>query len=303
MAGTFKGPAVTLGNFDGVHLGHRDIFKRLKKRAAEIGGQSLILTFDPHPVKVLRPDAGPRLITPLKKKLRLFDEVGVDGVILADFTKAFAAQHPLKFAEDVLYKKINARLIMVGHDFTFGKGKEGTIDSLMEFGRKIGFDVEVVRAYKIDGQIVSSTLIRELIVAGDVKKAAVMLGRNYTIEGRVTTGHSRGKSLGFPTANLDLHGELFPKDGVYAATVKVGGRLLDGVVNVGLKPTFGDRERTVEVHSFDFDHDIYNKDVRLSFVERVRDEKCFPGPDELVDQIRRDVITAKSILGYRRDRQ
>lgn len=297
LKGKFAHPAITLGNFDGVHLGHKEIFTRIRKRAAEIGGEALIFTFDPHPVKVLRPDTSPSLITPLDEKLRLFEREGIDGVILADFTKEFAAQHPAKFVENLLFRALAAELVVVGHDFTFGKGKEGTIGSLKDLGAKLGFQVEVVKALKVDGEVVSSTRIRELIQGGDVRCAKRLLGRCYSINGKVVKGHSRGRALGFPTANLDFHGELSPKNGVYAVKVRIGEEEMTGVANVGTRPTFGDRERSFEVHIFDFDGSLYGRDVRLFFIDRIRDELFFTDTKELSAQIGRDVIKAREILG------
>ncbi len=300
LRGRFRHPAVTLGNFDGVHLGHREIFRRIRMRAAEIGGEALILTFDPHPAKVLRPDMSPSLITPLEEKLGLMEEEGIDGVILADFTKEFAAQHPAKFVEEVLCRSIGAEIVVVGHDFAFGKGKEGTIDSLREFGREFGFDVEVVEALRIDGEVVSSTRIRELIQGGDVRRAGRFLGRYYSMKGTVVEGHGRGEAIGFPTANLDLRCELFPADGVYAVKVLMGGEEKEGVVNVGCRPTFGDGERNIEVHIFNFDGMLYGKNLGLLFVDRIRDERIFNGPGELAVQIADDVKKAKEILARER---
>lgn len=297
LEGKFKSPAITLGNFDGVHSGHGEIFKRLKKRAAELGGDALIFTFDPHPAKVLRPELSPAIITPLPEKLSLIEEYGLDGIILADFNKEFAAQHPASFVRDILHEKLGAKLVLIGHDFTFGRGKEGNIDSLVSLGKEAGFSVEVVEAIKLGGEIVSSTRIRELIKEGRVKEASRLLGRYYSIEGKIVRGHGRGKPLGFPTANIAFHAELLPACGVYAVKAKLDGRDLAGVANVGGKPTFGDDEISIETHIFDFDELIYGKDLKVSFIDKVRDVRTFPSTEELVGQIARDIETAKQILG------
>jgi len=294
--GGFSASVVTLGNFDGVHLGHQEIFRRLKARASELKTQALVLTFDPHPVRVLRPAMSPDLITPLEEKLRLIAECGIDGVVLADFTKEFAAQHPGSFVDEVLCEKLSARYVIVGHDFTFGRGKEGTIDSLKEMGERKGFDVEVVEALVSEGEIVSSTRIRGLIAGGDVSAAAALLGRNYSIYGEVVKGDGRGRSLGFPTANIASHGELFPENGVYAVEIELEKKRMSGIANVGVRPTFGGGERTIEAHIFDFDGSLYGEVVRLDFVGRVRDEISFSGPEELSRQIRQDIVEAKNIL-------
>ena len=296
LKNSFSSPAVTLGNFDGVHLGHRHLIEGLKKKALELGGQALVLTFDPHPVRVLRPEASPPLITPLDQKLKLLEENGIDGVILAEFTKEFASQHPAAFVNDILSDTLNAGFVLVGHDFTFGKGKEGTIDSLASFGKEAGFEVEVAHALTLGGEIISSTRIRELIKSGDVNKAASFLGRPYNIEGMVVKGHGRGKSLGFPTANIDFKAELIPQDGVYAVNVILGGQKYNGISNIGMKPTFGDEERTVEVHIFEFDESLYGREIDLQFVDRVREEIRFEDQISLARQIKIDILSAKDML-------
>lgn len=297
LEGKFKSPAVTLGNFDGVHIGHGEIFRRLKKRSGEIGGEALIFTFDPHPAKVLRPELSPSIITPLPEKLSLIEEHGLDGIILADFNKEFAEQHPASFVKDILHEKLGAKLIIIGHDFTFGKGKAGNIDSLISLGKEAGFSVEVVEAIKLDGEIVSSTRIRAMIKDGKVKEASSLLGRHHSIEGKVIKGHGRGKPLGFPTANIDFHAELLPQHGVYAVKVQLGERALTGVTNIGIKPTFNDDEPSIETHIFDFNESIYGKDLKVSFVDRVRDVRSFSNPQDLSDQIAKDIGKAKQLLG------
>lgn len=297
LEGKFRSPAITLGNFDGVHSGHGEIFRRLKKRAGEIGGEALIFTFDPHPAKVLRPELSPSIITPLSEKLRLIEEYGLDGIILADFNKEFAAQHPTSFVKDILHGKLGAKLVIIGHDFTFGKGKEGNIDSLISLGKEAGFSVEVVEPIRLDGEIVSSTRIRAMIKDGKVKEASRLLGRHHSIEGKVIKGHGRGKPLGFPTANIDFQAELLPKYGVYAVKAQLGQRQLTGVTNIGIKPTFNDDEPSIETHIFDFDESIYGKDLKISFVNRVRDVRSFNNTQDLSDQIAKDIGKAKDLLG------
>ncbi len=297
LKGVFNHPVVTLGNFDGVHSGHQQIFKIVKEEADASGSESLVFTFEPHPAKVLRPDLEHKTISSLQDKIRLIEEYKIDGIILADFTIEFASQHPSKFVKEVLCDTLNAGTIIVGHDFTFGKAKEGTINYLIKLGEDLGITVKVVEAKKIGGEIVSSTRIRKMIRDGDMKGASTFLGRYYSITGRVVKGHSRGKSLGFPTANLELHGELFPKDGVYAVYVKQNERKLCGIANIGIKPTFNDGKRTVEVNIFDFSESLYGQDLKLFFVERLRDESFFKKPEDLSEQISKDILKAKGILG------
>lgn len=296
LEGKFNSPAVTLGNFDGVHIGHKKIFEKLRSCVDKSGSEAVIFTFDPHPVKVLRPDETHKLISPLPEKLKLLEESGADAVILADFTKTFAAQHPAHFVREIIHKAIGARHVIVGHDFTFGKGKEGTIDSLRLLGDELGFQVEVVPAVKIEGQIVSSTRIRELIRQGDVKKAAMLLGRFHYIAGKVIEGHGRGKPLGFPTANIDYHAELLPEDGVYASKAEIEGKTYGAATNVGVNPTFGNEKRSIETFIFDLDETLYGKTIKVSFIERIRGEVAFSSPEELANQIARDISKVRAIL-------
>ena len=296
LKGKFNNPAITLGNFDGVHLGHQKIFTHLLKRASDIGGEALVFTFDPHPVKVLRPELSPSLITPTHEKLKLMKAFGINAVILTDFTKEFAAIHPSAFVEDVLINTLGSKLVVVGHDFSFGKGKEGTIDYLKVLGKRHKIHVEIVDALKVNGEIVSSTAIRKLIHSGKMTEAAKLLGRQYSIEGKVIQGSGRGKQLGFPTANLKLYGELIPKDGVYAIKVTIGEAEKLGIANIGLRPTFRETERSVEIHIFGFKKDIYNEDLKVTFIERIREERGFSSPEELTQQIQKDIVIAKKIL-------
>ncbi|MBE9535741.1 MAG: bifunctional riboflavin kinase/FAD synthetase [Proteobacteria bacterium] len=301
LEGKFDSPVITLGNFDGVHRGHLGIFKQLKAFATKRGVEAVLFTFEPHPVKVLRPELGPPLITTLSKKLKLIKDAGIDAVILADFTKEFAAQHPASFVDEILCDKLKIQMAVVGHDFTFGKGKEGTIELLSEKGATAGFDVHIVEALKINGEIVSSTKIRQHIAEGDVSIAASFLGRPYSVEGKVVRGDNRGKQLGFPTANIDVEGELFPGNGVYAVNVEVGGNTMAGAANVGVRPTFDTKERSIEVHIVDFNGSIYGESIRVDFIDRIRGEIAFPSPEALSIQIQKDVAAAKEIAEKGRD--
>lgn len=293
----FKNPVLTIGNFDGVHLGHQRIFQLVKEKANEIGGESIVYTFEPHPVEVLAPKLKPLLITPLEEKLRLFEGQGITVAILANFTAKFASQPPAEFVKNVLYDQIKIRQLFVGHDYTFGKGRRGNIALLKEFSRKLGFNVEVVEAVRVGGMVVSSTLIREFIQKGEMREAAKLLGRNYLLSAQVIHGHGRGsRKLGFPTANLRPAGLLFPKPGIYAIWAIYEGKKFAGVANLGWNPTFHDQRFSIEVHILNFDREIYGENLRVEFVERLRDEITFPGPEELVAQIKKDVAKAKNIL-------
>ncbi|MDP3039466.1 MAG: bifunctional riboflavin kinase/FAD synthetase [Deltaproteobacteria bacterium] len=293
----FKNPVLTIGNFDGVHLGHQRIFQRVKEKAREIGGDSIVYTFEPHPVELLAPERKPLLVTPSREKLRLIEEQGIDIAICANFSPKFASQTPEEFVKNILYDQIKIRQLFVGHDYTFGKDRRGNIAMLRDLGKKLGFNVEVVEAVRVAGAVVSSTRIRELIQKGEMPEAAKMLGRNYPLSGKVIHGHGRGsKQLGFPTANLKPEGALFPKPGIYATWTYHEGKKYAGVANLGWNPTFHDQKFSIEVHILNFDRDIYGQTLRVEFVERLRDEITFRGPEELVAQIKKDISQAKSIL-------
>ena len=294
---SFENPVLTIGNFDGVHLGHQHIFRLVEEKAGEIGGESIVYTFDPHPVAVLAPEHKPLLITPLEEKLRLIAEQGMDVAILANFSDKFANQTPEDFVKGILYDQIKIRQLYVGHDYTFGKDRRGNIALLKELGRKLGFNVEVVEAVRVGGMVVSSTLIRELIQKGELREAARLLGRNYLLYGQVIHGRGRGgKKLGFPTANLKPAGALLPKPGIYAVRAIFEGKRYPAVANLGWNPTFHDQKFSTEVHILNFNQDIYGQPLRVEFVERLRDEATFRGPEELVTQIKKDITQAQKIL-------
>jgi riboflavin kinase/FMN adenylyltransferase len=293
----FRNPVLTIGNFDGVHLGHRFIFRRVLEKAKEIDGESIVYTFDPHPVEILAPERKPLLITPLEEKLRLIEEQGIAMAIVAPFTEKYAAQPPEDFVKRVLYDQIKIRHIFVGHDFTFGKDRRGNIALLKEMGRKLGFHAEMVEAVRLEGTVISSTRIRELVVKGEVREAAKLLGRSYALAGKVVHGHGRGsRKLGFPTANLKPAGMLSPKPGIYAVWAVFEGRKYEGVANLGWNPTFQDQKFSIEIHILNFNRDIYGENLRVEFIERLRDEVTFRGAEELIDQIKRDIAQAEKIL-------
>ena len=293
----FRNPVLTIGNFDGVHLGHRFIFRQVLKKAKEIDGESIVYTFDPHPVEILAPDRKPLLITPLEEKLRLIEEQGIEVAIVAPFTEKYAGQPPEDFVKKVLYDQIKIRHIFVGHDFTFGKDRRGNIALLKEMGRKWGFHAEMVEAVRLEGTVISSTRIRELVAKGEMREAAKLLGRPYALAGKVIHGHGRGsRKLGFPTANLKPSGILFPKSGIYAVWAMHEGRRYEGVANLGWNPTFQDQKFSIEIHILNFNRDIYGENLQVEFVQRLRDEVTFRGAEELIDQIKRDIAQAEKIL-------
>ncbi|MBS3907125.1 MAG: bifunctional riboflavin kinase/FAD synthetase [Syntrophaceae bacterium] len=294
LKGPFRNPAVTLGNFDGVHLGHQRIFEKVKEEARKIGGESVVVTFEPHPLKILSPEQCPPLLTPFKKKMMLIENTGVEKVLCIQFTRAFAELSPLEFVKSVLVGKVEARKIIVGYNYRFGRGKSGDVDSLKENCALFGIEVEVVKALTVDDTIVSSSKIRELIRNGEVVKASKLLGRDYPVIGRVIEGTKRGHALGFPTANLEMAEELYPKPGVYAVRVNWHRRCFNGLANIGVNPTFDAKAVSLEVHILNFDREIYGEELQVYFTERIRDEIRFPSTEGLIKQIRKDIEWAEA---------
>ncbi len=296
----FQKAVLTIGNFDGVHIGHQALFHQVVEKATAMGGTSVAMTFDPHPLKVLRPQDHPPLITLREQKLELIAASGIDVVICLPFTPSFAAIDARSFVSDILVGRIGMKAIIIGKDYTFGRNRQGNIDLLRQMGGQLGFEVHVadwIRGPHTVADRISSTKIRELVQAGEMERARQQLGRYYQIRGTVTTGRRRGGAmLGFPTANILLQDELCPPTGVYAVTVQIDGERHPGVANIGYSPTFADRVFTVEVHILDFAKDIYNHPIRVNFIARIRDEIAFDSLAALSDQIRRDVQTARQIL-------
>jgi riboflavin kinase/FMN adenylyltransferase len=294
-------PVVTLGNYDGVHLGHQSIFKLTIERARRHSGTAVIFTFDPHPLMLLSPSTCPPLLNTFRRKMELFESYGIDVVICAQFTREFAAIPPDDFVKDILVDKIGVKEIIVGYDYAFGRGKQGTTDALRQKGKIYDFQVTVVPAFTQDDEVVSTTRIRELVREGRVERVAKMLGRTYATEGIVVPGDHRGKSLGFPTANIDPHNQIFPKQGVYVVQIERGEQLHDGVLSIGTHPTFGEGRIALEVHIFDFDEDIYGEFVRVLYRKRLRDEVAFENKEALIAQIHRDAAEArKTLQGFRK---
>jgi riboflavin kinase/FMN adenylyltransferase len=293
----FRNPVLTIGNFDGVHLGHKELFQRVKHVARSLDGESLVMTFNPHPIRVLFPGNGPPLITLHEQKVQLIEAAGIDVLIVVEFTREFAQMTAEDFVERLLREKIGARALVVGPDYRFGRDRKGDIAFLTAMGSKFDFDVHVVPDLTVNGEEVSSSAIRTFLMDGELEKARRMLGRDYQVTGRVVRGRDRGgRLLGFPTANLVLMEELTPKSGVYATEVWVDGRRYQGATNVGYNPTFGNGVLSVETHLIDFTGELYGKTLQVRFVKRLRDEKAFSGPPELSAQIRRDVEEARKIL-------
>jgi riboflavin kinase/FMN adenylyltransferase len=292
----FSSPVVTIGNYDGLHLGHQAIIKRVIELARKDKGQAVVLTFEPHPVKFFRPELQIPLITPYRKKMILLTQFGVDVTINLPFTKDIASMSAEEFIREIVQRRIAPRWLVVGFNFTFGKGRTGSPEELKKIGERLGFGVEIIPPFHLDGEVVSSTRIRELIARGDIKEANRMLGSDFFMFGKVIHGHARGKGLGFPTANLEISQDLYPNDGVYAANVIIDERRYAGVVNIGTNPTFGDEQLAVEVFLFDYQGDLYGKELQVALVDKLRDEQTFPSVDLLVHQIEQDIQRAKEIL-------
>lgn len=288
--------AVTIGNFDGVHRGHRVLLRRATDAGARLGVRSVAITFDPHPAAVLRPDAVPPALQRRDERLAALAATGVDTVVVLPFTRALAASSPGEFVTEVLSDRLHAVRVIVGTNFRFGHRAAGGLVTLVEEGERNGFEVEAVTLLDLDGIPISSSAIRERLAAGELDWPTRALGRPHAVVGTVVRGDGRGRSIGIPTANLEVaSGVLVPGDGVYAGHVTVGGTRFDAAINVGTRPTF-DAGHTVEAHILDVDLDLYGREVEVSFLQRLRGERRFDGPAELVAQIRRDVATARERL-------
>jgi riboflavin kinase/FMN adenylyltransferase len=290
-------PVLTIGNFDGVHKGHIILFDKVKERAKALHGQSVVMTFEPHPIRVMKPGNGPPLITPMKEKLDLILETEMDFIFCLPFTREFAAISAQDFVKDILIKKIGIKEIVVGYDYTFGHNRLGDLSLLREMGGQFGFGVHIIEPIYINRRLVSSTSIRKLVREGDLIDAGALLGRHYQICGTVIKGDNRGgRLLGFPTANLKVVDELIPRMGVYAVTVNVDDNTYNGVTNIGTNPTFGEHALSVETHLLDFSGDLLGKTIRVNFIQRLRNEKSFNSIKELSDQITEDIRVARELF-------
>ena len=292
----FAASVVTLGNFDGIHLGHQALIGGAVADAKQLGVPSVVLTFEPHPLKVLAPARAPKLILAHKDKMQLLQELGVDVVVVQLFDLSFAKIGPEEFVHGLLVDRLKTKKLWVGKDLRFGQARKGSVDDLLRWGGRLGFEVSVVEPILVDGHRVSSSRIRELVGGGRVDEAKPLLGRYHFVSGRVTQGHRRGKDLGFPTANITARTEVLPLDGIYATVFHLGERDLLSVSSIGLNPTFGQGPRTLESYILDFNEEIYGAAVRLSFVKRIRAEKKFSSVPDLVAQIGADIGNAEAIF-------
>ena len=288
---------LAIGVFDGVHRGHQAVISTSTSHARSADGTPLVVTFDPHPVKVLRPHDAPHLLTATQHKIALIRDLGVDHLLVIKFDKNFAATQPEKFVERLVAHSKPLREICVGHEWSFGKDRRGNLDLLKSLGAQFHFDVVGIPPVKVSGMAVSSTAIRQAVEKGDLATAAAMLGREYTILGTVKTGEKLGKKLGYPTANLSAHSEQFPPNGVYLAEAWIQGVLYHGVINLGYRPTVssGTIDRVLEIHLLDFNDEIYGEDVEVRFVRYLRPERKFENLEALVRQIDLDVRQAREL--------
>lgn len=286
--------SVTIGNFDGVHLGHQELLRRTVARAKATGTAPVALTFSPHPVRFFSPKARFYEITSLEEKAERIAGFGIEALVVESFTGEVGRMDPGKFAGEILALRLRARYAIVGYDFTFGRNRSGSPATLAGIGRELGFEVEVVPSLVRGGLIVSSTRIRELLLAGRVREAEELMSRPYRVSGVVVAGAGRGRKLGYPTANIQFTQELIPLPGVYIVEAEVAGVRRRAVANVGFNPTFGENSFGVEAHLMGFHGDLYGQEVAIHFRDRIRDERKFKSVDELVRQMEKDVRYAAS---------
>jgi riboflavin kinase/FMN adenylyltransferase len=294
-----KGPLfLAIGVFDGVHLGHQSVISTSARHAEHASGTPVVVTFDPHPAKILRPQDAPHLLTATQHKVALIRDLGVRHLLVLTFDRDLAATPPDEFIRRLVDSARPLREICVGHEWSFGKGRAGNLALLKQLGADLHFDVVGVPAVTSNGEVVSSTAIRRAVAEGDLARAARMLGRDYTILGTVKSGEKLGRQLGYPTANLSAHSEQFPPDGVYVAEARLGEQVYRGIANLGVRPTVsaGNPERLLELHLFELNHDIYGQDLEVRFLQYLRPEKKFENIEALTAQIAHDVEKARKFF-------
>ena len=291
-------PVITLGAFDGIHLGHQRLLNRVNSIAREREGRGILLTFEPHPQQVIAPGTAPPLLTTRDEKLALLEAAGLDTLVILPFNREFSQMEAEDFVREVLVGALGVRFLVLGHDHAFGRGRRGRPELLREMAPDLGFDLEVVEAVTNNGQPITSTVSRRLLAEGYVERAGHLLGRPYSMMGLVVKGDQRGKKLGYPTANLAIPAreKCIPGNGVYVVRSTVRDLTCRGACSIGTRPTFNADEQTVEVHLFDFNSDIYGESIEVMFHANLRDEQTFEGPEALVKQIEKDVIEAERIL-------
>ena len=301
----FKNPVVTIGNFDGIHIGHQKIFSKLLEVSREKSSDAVVITFSSHPRKILNPKIPIKIITTTEEKTNAIYNLGITNIILLNFTKKMARMHAVDFYNEILINKLDVKEIVIGYDHAFGKNREGNYNFLIEVASKTGIGITKVDEEDMFSRPVSSTWIREEIESGNISRANTLLDRKYTLSGKVIEGKKRGRELGFPTANIlpVNNDKVIPCNGVYAVSVIISkNEKKSGMLNIGRNPTFSDEKRSIEVNIFDFNKDIYNTEITIEFHERIRDEIKFPSKDELIKQIKKDMISIQKILGYHNDK-
>ncbi|TDI85073.1 MAG: bifunctional riboflavin kinase/FAD synthetase [Caldithrix sp.] len=291
---------LTVGTFDGLHLGHQFIVEKLKNRAEFLNAQTTLVTFNPHPQIVLKSPDKPdlKILTTVDEKIEILRTFDIDRLLVIEFTHEFSKTTPVEFVKKVLYETVGFKEMVTGHDHAFGKDRQGDFETLKKLAQELEFSVTELGPLEIEEDLVSSTKIRTLLLGGDIKSANKLLGRNYFVNGKIVGGEGRGRDLNFPTANIELDSrdKLIPGDGVYAVYAFLGSKKVAGMMNIGVRPTFVSGARVMEVNLFDFHETIYGKKMKIEFVERIRDEKKFSGPDELVAQLKKDQGKSLNIL-------
>ena len=287
----FHYPVLTIGNYDGVHIGHRKIIEEVIRKARAAGGTSMLMTFNPHPLNVVKPETPVGLISPVDVKKRLVEESGIDVLVIVPFTAEFRTIEPEDYVKTILVERLGIKSLIVGYDFRFGKGGRGDVALMARLADELGFEFEVMQAITLGGEKIGSNRIRRMIREGEVERAMGFLGRPYTIEGEVVKGFGRGHEIGFPTINISTSFELIPRIGVYSTEMRIGGERFHSVTNIGYNPTFDGKELTIETFILDFSGDLYGREVALAFHKRIRDEMKFPSVDALKARIAADVET------------
>jgi riboflavin kinase/FMN adenylyltransferase len=293
-----RGAVVTVGTFDGVHRGHWAVLDEIRRRALETGARSILVTFHPHPLTIVRPEAAPPLLTTPTEKKEILAESGLDYAVFLTFGTELAAMAPDRFVREILVGRLGVSELVIGYDHGFGKDRAGSVDTLRAIGAELGFAVDVVPPVSAGEEPVSSTRIRRAVAAGELEKASSALGRPYSLRGLVVKGDGRGRTLGFPTANLALtgNGKLIPPPGIYVVRGALRSGMYGGALHLGPRPTFRGSPPTIELHLIDFDGDIYGEEVRVDFIRRIRDVQPFQTVEALVRQMSEDVAEARRIL-------
>ena len=291
---------LTVGTFDGVHEGHKTLINTVVEKAKRRGARSVVVTFDPHPRDIINPgSSGIKLLTTLRERAEIMNEIGIDVLLVIPFDRDFSLLSSEEFVRDIIHKKVGVSEFVIGYDHHFGRGREGTIETIERLGKELGFDAYVVSKKEMGNTTISSTLIRRTLAEeGDIRKASGYLGRDYLLNGIVIHGDKRGRQIGFPTANLkpEHENKVVPKNGIYVVKVRVDGKWYGGMMSIGIRPSFTSRKRTLEVHIFDFDEDIYGKTIQVRFIERIRDEVKFDKIEDLVQEMEQDKVKSLKIL-------